>query len=59
MANMAERLGNVLFWASILIAGGWVSMTLPFGTNMGFAVIPAAIIVLIGWALRYILGGRK
>jgi hypothetical protein len=62
---MAARLGNVLFWASILIAGVW----LWFAAEIGLLKNPsdgqslvvsyggAGIVVLIGWALRYILRG--
>jgi hypothetical protein len=61
---MAGRLGNVLFWASIGIAAfclygvygpdGGIN---PREDLIGFVV--AAVIVLIGWSLRYILAGRS
>jgi hypothetical protein len=61
---MAARLGNVLFWASIGVATLWLySVYGPDGginlreDLIGFVV--AAVIVLIGWWLRYILAGRS
>jgi hypothetical protein len=58
---MAVRLGNVLFWVGVIIAAGWLSLWYPltdakqvFGT-----ALVAIVIVGIGWALRYILGGRS
>ena len=61
---MAGRLGNVLFWASIGIAAFWLYGVYgpdgginPREDLIGFVV--AAVIVLIGWSLRYILAGRS
>jgi hypothetical protein len=59
---MLRRLGNVLLWASILIAGGWVWLNYvqgqaPEGMPIVYAI--AGIIVLVGIALRYILAGPE
>jgi hypothetical protein len=63
--TMAARLGNVLFWTGILVAGAW----LWFAAEIGLLKNPsegqspvvaygsAGVVVLIGWALRYILRG--
>jgi hypothetical protein len=62
-SSMAARLGNVLFWASVLFAALWFfAMLGPGGVSKGEEMqvyVGGAIIVLIGWALRYILAGRK
>jgi hypothetical protein len=61
---MTARLGNVLFWASIGVAA--FSLYDVYGPDgelnpredlTGFVV--AAVIVLIGWAFRYILARRS
>jgi hypothetical protein len=68
---MLARLGNVLFWTGIIIAAAWVSLIWSLGgtavlVNFGIDtpggqaatyVIPAALAVGIGWALKYILAG--
>jgi hypothetical protein len=59
---MAARLGEVLFWACIILAGLWLYAVYGPGAGpkvdiTGYAI--AASLVLIGWALRYILAGRK
>ena len=59
---MAARPGEVLFWACIILAGLCLyAMYGPGGEPKvgitGYAI--AAGLVLIGWALRYILAGRK
>ena len=56
---MAARLGAVLFWASILIAGAYVWVAVDGKLEPLWTAIPAAIVVLIGWAFRYILAGKK
>jgi hypothetical protein len=60
--KMAARLGEVLFWACIILAGLWLYAVYGPGAGpkvdiTGYAI--AASLVLIGWALRYILAGRK
>jgi uncharacterized membrane protein YedE/YeeE len=60
MANMAARLGNVLFWASLIIGAlaGWGSLYVDAQARpvvLGFG----AAVILIGWALRYVLTGYK
>jgi hypothetical protein len=61
---MAGRLGNVLFWASIGVAAyllyavyGPDGEINPREDLIGFVV--AAVIIFIGWSLRYILAGRS
>jgi hypothetical protein len=67
---MRAKLGNVLFWLGIIIAAGWLLLSwLGYSTIAGsrkfdisdfliIAVIPA-LIVSMGWALRYILAGTR
>ena len=59
---MAARSGEVLFWTCIILAG--LCLYAVYGPGggpkvgiTGYAI--AAGLVLIGWALRYILAGRK
>ena len=59
---MVERLGEVLFWVCISLAGLWLYAVYGPGRGpkvdiTGYAI--AAGLVLIGWALRYIPAGRK
>jgi len=61
---MAARLGNVLFWASLGVAAFWLYSAYgpdgelnPREDLIGYGV--AAVIVFIGWSLRYILAGRS
>ncbi len=62
---MAARLGNVLFWTGILIAGAWLWLAAEVGIlkntsdgqSLALAYGGAGFVVLIGWALRYILRG--
>ena len=55
---MAAQLGNVLLWASILIAAGVVWLASYGGFDpQGLAL--AAAIVLVGLAARYVLAGGK
>jgi hypothetical protein len=64
---MARRLGNVLWWASILISGGWLWLTYTWGAfkpeyferDWVAALIPPGVVLLIGLALRYILAGPE
>jgi hypothetical protein len=65
---MLARLGNVLFWTGIIIAAAWISFIWSLGgaavlVNFGIDtpgeqaatyLIPSAIAVGIGWALKYI-----
>jgi hypothetical protein len=67
---MRAKLGNVLFWLGIIIAVGWLLLSwFGYSTIAGsrkfdisdfliIAVIPA-LIVSMGWALRYILAGTR
>ena len=61
---MAERLGNILFWASIGVAA--FSLYAVYGPDDGINLredlivfVVAAVIFHIGWWLRYILAGRS
>jgi hypothetical protein len=59
---MAARLGEVLFWASLILAALWFYFILgPGGAPKGDVTVylTGAVIVAIGWALRYILADRK
>ena len=69
---MLARLGNVLFWIGIIIAAAWISLLwslgdalmLNYGVNTlggqaAVYLIPAAVVVGIGWALKYILTDPK
>jgi hypothetical protein len=63
--TVAARLGNVLFSTGILIAGAWLWLAAEIGLlknpsdgqSLVVAYGGAGIVVLIGWALRYILRG--
>lgn len=71
---MLGRLGNVLFWVSVIIAVAWLARgtwraasfvyeyqvmpTVSVDGVMFIAGVPG-VIVGIGWALRYILAGPK
>jgi hypothetical protein len=59
---MQRRLGNVLWWASLVIAGGWLCLMYVVGINFSdpgwwLLLVPAGVIVLIGLAARYVLAG--
>jgi hypothetical protein len=57
---MSARLGNVLFWASILIAGGWVWLNYHYEQqNSAITWGGAALAWLVGRACQYVLGGDK
>jgi hypothetical protein len=52
-------LGNVLLWASILIAGAIIYAG--YGVipdDMGMAYAAAGIVLLTGWACKYVLSGE-
>jgi hypothetical protein len=64
---MTARLGEVLYWVSVILAGlvlyGVYTAVKAGGSPtdenaIAFYII-AAPIVAIGWALRYILSGRR
>jgi hypothetical protein len=58
-----RRLGNVLLWASILIAGGWIVFAVEWlGAGLedwAQVYVVAGVIVLVGLALRYFLAGDE
>ncbi|MGC2080385.1 MAG: hypothetical protein WA728_31115 [Xanthobacteraceae bacterium] len=57
---MAVRLGNVLLWASILIAGGWVWLNYDLGQQSpAITWGGAGLALLVGRACKYVLGGDK
>ena len=56
--TMAARLGIVLFWIFILIAGAWLLLARSVGLDQdspAITYVGAGIILAVGWALRYIL----
>jgi hypothetical protein len=58
---MAARLGDVLFWASVLLAGAWLWLAWFEGIapdDWWPAGIIAAAIILAGMASRYVLSGK-
>lgn len=59
---MAARLGNALFWASVIFAALFFvaaeGLKKPFLQDISLPII-CGLIVLVGWGLRYILGGNK
>lgn len=62
---MIERLGNVLYWASCIVAVAVTGFFLIAALDVGFswegtmyAVLIIAVCWLVGRALRYILAGR-
>ena len=67
--QLLARLGNVAFWLSLIIAGGWLWMGYDdFATRVNphsfnnadfvtLAIVPV-ISLSVGWATRYILAGR-
>jgi hypothetical protein len=53
---MSARLGHVLFWLCIIIAGAWLWLAHVMGLandNPGITYIGALIVLAVGWALRY------
>jgi hypothetical protein len=67
---MKAVLGNILFWLGILIAAGWLLFSwFGYATIGGSAkfdisdvvilVVIPALIISMGWALRYILARTK
>ena len=65
--DMVARLGDVLYWACLLIGLAWLAVcvlslqssfeTLT-GAKLAFALVPAALAWLVGKAFRYVLAGR-
>ena len=51
-------MGNVLLWASILLAIGWIWLTIG-QEDMGLIYLSAGIVVLVGVGARYVLGGGR
>jgi len=65
---MAERLGIVLYWAGYILGMAWITIiklaiggdfwSLPSSMGEFFLIlVPALVLALIGWGLRYILAG--
>jgi hypothetical protein len=53
---MSARLGNVLFWLCIIIAGAWLWLGHSMGADQDSPVMVyggAGIALAVGWALRY------
>jgi hypothetical protein len=58
--KMVARLGNVVYWMSILIAVlGLFYFVIYDGVVVWKISLLASIIVFIGWAIRYVLSGTK
>jgi hypothetical protein len=56
--DVPARLGNVLFWASILIAGGWVWLNYEYEQQNSAITWGGAVLAwLVGRACQYVLGG--
>ena len=67
---MIVRLGNVFYWTAVLAGLSWFGFWLfafarngglyddPIG-SLALCVIPAAAIYGLGWAIRYVLAGKK
>jgi hypothetical protein len=58
---MAARLGEVLFWAGIILAALWLYLAFNAEEPQGdvtLYVMPL-IIVFVGWVLRYFLAGPR
>ena len=59
---MAVWLGNLLWWASILIAAAWLGLNYSTGWtfySVSHASAQAGIIVLIGIAFRLLVAGKQ
>jgi hypothetical protein len=59
---MAVRLGNLLLWASVLVAVGWVWLNYLTDWELysvNVAAAQAGIIILIGIAFRLLAAGKK
>jgi hypothetical protein len=53
---MSARLGNVLFWLCIIIAGAWLWLAHSMGADQDSPAMVyggAGIALAVGWALRY------
>lgn len=63
--KMVERLGNVIFWLALLLAG--FGFCLPFSdglsdgffNNIALGTLIATAALLTGWSCRYILSGNR
>jgi hypothetical protein len=60
---MAERLGNVLYWAGLVLAAViatvlWTASSGSSWLDRALLGLIAAIPVALGWAARYVLSGR-
>lgn len=60
---MTTRLGNVAYWIGLVIGGMLCLSAVGIAGKVGLdalgMVIPAAIAVGVGWAIRYVLSGRS
>jgi uncharacterized protein (UPF0333 family) len=57
---MAGRLGNVILWVCVLAAVVWMVASFREGggaSKLAFEAAMAAVVVAIGIAARYVLGG--
>lgn len=68
--GIVGRLGNVLFWVARLAAAIWLAIAwitwgydgatgLPIHSRVLVALVPALVLYGLGWALRYILVGKR
>jgi hypothetical protein len=62
--GMIERLANVIYWAACVIAaviaGGQITYPLnQLGETLGMIAMLCGPILCLGWAIRYILTGKK
>jgi len=58
---MAARLGEVLFWAGIILAALWLYLAFNAGEpkdDFTLYFVPL-VIVFVGWVLRYFLAGPR
>lgn len=56
---MINRLGNVIYWSGCLFAAFWAFAAYSSAPDREIYIFVAILAVLISWAIRYILTGRK
>ncbi|MFX7010040.1 hypothetical protein ABTI12_20325 [Acinetobacter baumannii] len=56
---MIARLGDVIYWAGLLLAAVWTYATCSEASERGMYAAFAIAAFLLGWAIRYILSGKK